>query len=86
MDPALRIVRAGLAGAVAWWIGLNVIFGQAQAILANAKFQSPKMGAIYAVDPPARIATDPWLLPAAFALIAHIQAGDQDWTNPSLGK
>lgn len=74
MDIAIRIVRAGLAGALAWWIGLNFIFGQAQAILANPKFQSAKMDAIYAMDPPPRIATDPWLLPVAFVVIALIQA------------
>ena len=74
MDTAFRVVRAGLAGAVGWWLGLNYIFGPAQAILANPKFQSPKLDAIYALQPPPRIATDPWLLPVAFVVIALIQA------------
>ncbi len=74
MGIAFRIIRASLAGAVAWWIGLNVIFGQAQAILANPEFQSSKMDGIYTMDPPARIATDPWLLLVAFVVIAAIQA------------
>ncbi|HEX8482233.1 MAG TPA: hypothetical protein VF650_10045 [Allosphingosinicella sp.] len=75
MATTLRILRSTLAGAAAWWIGLNYIFGAAQPILASPALQSPKMNAIYEMLPPPRIATDPWLLPAAFLVCAFMQAG-----------
>lgn len=72
--PALRILRSTLAGAAAWWVGLNYIFGAAQPVLASPSLQSPKMNAIYEMLPPPRIATDPWLLPVAFLICAFLQA------------
>ena len=80
----LRIFRAGLAGAVAWWVGLNYVFGAAQPLLANPALQSPKMMAIYELQPPARIVTDPWLLPLAFLVIALIQAAVFAFLRPAL--
>ena len=74
MVPALRILRSTLAGAAAWWVGLNYIFGAAQPLLASPSLQSAKMNAIYDMLPPPRIATDPWLLPAAFLVCAFLQA------------
>jgi hypothetical protein len=71
---AIRIVRAGLAAAAAWWLGLNYVFGAAQSVLADPRLQSPKMMAIYDMQPPPRIATDPWLLPVAFVVIGLVQA------------
>jgi hypothetical protein len=71
---ALRVIRAGLAGSVAWYVGLNVIFGQAQAVLADPSLQSEKMNAIYAMNPPARIVAQPWLLLLGFGLAAFAQA------------
>ena len=73
MKDLVRIVRAALAGGVAWWIGLNYIFGTAQVVLAHPDMQSAKMNAIYELQPPARIATDPWLLPVAMLVIALVQ-------------
>ncbi|HEX8669714.1 MAG TPA: hypothetical protein VF727_15215 [Allosphingosinicella sp.] len=74
MAPVLRLIRASLAGALAWWVGLNYIFGSAQPLLASPSLQSQKMNAIYEMLPPPRIATDPWLLPAAFLVVATMQA------------
>jgi hypothetical protein len=73
MKNIVRIVRAAAAGAVAWWVGLNYIFGAAQVVLADPDMQSAKMNAIYELQPPARIAADPWLLPLAMLVIAFIQ-------------
>ena len=73
MGNAVRILRAALAGAIAWWVGLNYIFGAAQVVLADPAMQSAKMNAIYELPPPARIATDPWLLPVAMLAIALTQ-------------
>jgi hypothetical protein len=74
MAPPLRILRSTLAGAAAWWVGLNYIFGAAQPVLASPALQSPKMNAIYDMLPPPRIAADPLLLPAAFLVCAFLQA------------
>jgi hypothetical protein len=84
MNTALRILRAGVAGAAAWWVGLNYVFGAAQPILAHPEMQSPKMMAIYDLQPPARIATDPWLLPAGFLAVALIQACVFAFIRPAL--
>ena len=69
-----RIARSTLAGAVAWWIGMQITFVPAQAILADPALQSAKMNAIYALAPPARIAADPWLLPLGMLVTALAQA------------
>ena len=84
MNLLLRILRSGLAAAIGWWIGLNIIFGQAQAVLAHPEMQSAKMNAIYEMQPPARIATDPWLLPLAFVVIGLIQAAVFAYIRPAL--
>jgi hypothetical protein len=70
----VRIARAALAGTAAWWIGMQLTFVPAQAILADPALQSAKMNAIYELSPPARIATDPWLLPLGMAIAALAQA------------
>ena len=84
MRTALRILRAGLAGAVAWWVGLNYIFGPAQAILAHPQMQSAKMNAIFTMDPPPRIVEEPWQLPLALLVIALIQAAVFAYLRPAL--
>lgn len=70
----VRVARAGLAGAVAWWVGMQITFVPAQAILADPALQSAKMNAIFELSPPARIATDPWLLPLGMLVTALAQA------------
>jgi hypothetical protein len=65
---------AGVAGAVAWWIGMQLFFGPAQAILADPALQSAKLEAIFTMAPPPRIAVDPWLLPVGMFVTALFQA------------
>jgi hypothetical protein len=43
----LRSSVAGLAGGLAWYVGLQVIFGAAQGILSNPNLQSQKMMAAF---------------------------------------
>lgn len=81
---AVRIVRAGLAGAVAWWIGLMGIFGSLQSVLADPALQSAKMLAVYDMAPPPRIVVDPWLLPAGMLVVALIQAAVFAYLRPAL--
>jgi hypothetical protein len=44
----MRAAAAGLAGGVAWFLGLAAVFGPAQAILADPALQSAKMLAAFA--------------------------------------
>lgn len=74
MTTGIRIVLAGVAGAAAWWVGLQLFFGAAQSILADPDLQSPKLMAIFETPPPPRMATDPWLLPAGMLVVALFQA------------
>jgi hypothetical protein len=43
----VRSSLAGLAGGLAWYVGLRVIFGAAQGILSNPNLQSQKMMAAF---------------------------------------
>jgi hypothetical protein len=79
-----RILRAGVAGAVAWWAGLMLLFGAAQGVLADPKLQSAKLDAIYSMPPPPRIAEHPWLLPAGILAIAMVHAATFAYLRPAL--
>ena len=79
-----RILRAGVAGAIAWWAGLMLIFGAAQSVLANPAFQSAKLNAVYELPPLPRIAVDPWLLPAGIFVVALIHATVFAFLRPAL--
>lgn len=80
----IRILRAGAAGAVAWWAGLIFIFGAAQGVLASPALQSAKLNAVYELPPLPRIAVDPWLLPAGIAVIALVHASVFAFLRPAL--
>ena len=69
-----RIVRAALAGALAWWAGLIGIFGAAQGVLGHPALQSQKLNAVFEMSPPPRIAVDPWLLPVGILVVAFIHS------------
>lgn len=84
MRLTIGIVRAGLAAAAGWWVGLNYIFGAAQGVLAHPAFQSAKMIRIYEMAPPPRIAGHPWLLLAAFLVVGTMQAAVFAWIRPAL--
>ena len=62
----MRAALAGLAGGLAWRLGLTVIFGPAQAILADPQRRSAKMLAAFSFEPPdPRMYEAPWLVWAA---------------------
>lgn len=73
-----------MAGAVAWWIGLMGLFGSLQGILGNPAMQSAKMMQIYDMQPPPRIAVEPWLLPAGMFGVALLQAVVFAYIRPAL--
>jgi hypothetical protein len=84
LATGVRIVRASIAGAFAWWVGMQLLFGPAQALLADERFQSPKMTAIFMMEPAPRIVTDPWLLPLGFFITALFQAVTFAFVRPAL--
>ena len=49
----LRASVAGLAGGAAWFLGLRLIFGPAQALLTDPARQSAKMLSVFAPGPDA---------------------------------
>lgn len=66
----LRATAAGLAGGLAWIVGLMVFFGPAQAILANPAFQSQKFLYVMGqLEPLPRTAEVWWLLPVVLLAI-----------------
>lgn len=72
---ALRIIVAGIAGGLAWFVGLLVFFGPAQRILSNPDLQSVKFLAVFTEVPPLpRAATHPWVLFAGLAIIGLIHS------------
>jgi hypothetical protein len=70
----LRVLRAAVAGAIAWWAGLMGIFGAAQGVLGHPSLQSAKLNTIYSMPPAPRIAVDPWLLPLGIFVVALTHA------------
>lgn len=62
MKGWIRGLLAGLAGGVAWLAGIFLIFGPAQAVLADPELQSAKFLAAFTSGPPPRMSEAPWLL------------------------
>lgn len=71
----VSIIAAGIAGGLAWLLGLTVFFGPAQAILADPALQSAKFLRVFTeIEPLPRVATNPWVLPLALTIIGVIHA------------
>jgi hypothetical protein len=77
-------MRAALAGAAAWWVGLMLVFGAAQGLLADPALQSAKLNAVYSMEPPPRIAGEPALLPLGILLVAMCHAAAFAYIRKSL--
>jgi hypothetical protein len=67
------IALSGLVGGIVWWLGMVIIFGSVQFILADPIVQSAKFNAVFqTLAPLPRSSTNPWIVPLglmAFALI-----------------
>ncbi len=59
-----RGALAGLAGGIAWLVGLMLCFGPVQGLLADPDLQSAKMLAAFGGEPPPRTVEAPWILVA----------------------
>lgn len=84
MRTLLRILVSGLAAAAAWWVGLLVVFGPAQAILADPESQSPKFLSAFTEPPLPRMAEQPEILPLGLLLIGLIYASTYEWLGARL--
>jgi hypothetical protein len=71
-SPLLRGSIAGLAGGLAWFIGLLLFFGPAQIVLTNPDFQSPKMLEAFTADPLPRTVEAPWILIVGLLVIGML--------------
>ena len=65
----VRGLFAGLAGGLAWMVGLMVFFGPAQVILTDADLQSAKFLGAFTAEPLPKVSTTPWLLPLGLLAI-----------------
>lgn len=61
--PWGRGLITGVVGGLAWLVGILVIFGPAQAILADPGLQSAKFLRAFTSDPAPLISSRPWVLP-----------------------
>ncbi len=60
--PWVRGILAGLAGGVAWFVGILLFFAPAQALLTDPDLQSAKFLTAFTAEPAPRTSDAPWLL------------------------
>lgn len=80
----IRTIAGGIAGAVAWWIGIAFVFGTAQSILADPARQSAKFLGAFSTEPLPRMAESSAVLPVGLLVIATIHAMVYAWLEPRL--
>jgi hypothetical protein len=86
MRNVLAAVVAGIAGGLAWVVGLFLFFIPAQRVLANPAYQSPKFLAVMStIQPLPRVAETPWVIPAGLVVIGVIHALVYAWIRGALG-
>lgn len=81
---ALRIIVPGVAAAVAWAAAITVVFGPAQAILADPELQSAKFIAAFAEPPLPRMAGQPAVLLIGLLIVGLLYAAVYAWLEPKL--
>ena len=65
----VRGLIAGLAGGVAWFVGILLFFAPAQAVLTDPTLQSAKLLIAFTAEPLPRTSDVPWLLGVALLSI-----------------
>lgn len=81
---APRIVAAGTAAAFAWCVGIVVVFGPAQALLADPERQSAKFLAAFSEPPLPRMAEQPVVLPIGLLVVGLAHALAYRWVGRTL--
>ena len=84
LHSVLQVLPGGLAGAVAWWAGLLLVFGPAQALLADPSLQSAKFLAAFMEPPLPRMAGHPEILAVGLLTIALVHAAVYTTLRPKL--
>jgi hypothetical protein len=80
-----KVAASGIAGGLAWQLGMLVFFGPAQAILADPELQSGKFNAVFqSITPLPRTAGQPMLLLAGLIGISLIYAAAHDAIRAAL--
>jgi hypothetical protein len=80
------LVGSGLAGGLAWWLSMMLLFGSVQFILADPTLQSAKFNAVFqTLAPLPRSTTNPWIVPAGLMVFALIDAGIYSIVRKSMG-
>lgn len=75
IKTVIRIFLAGIAGGVAWIVGMKLFFGPAQSILADPQLQSSKFRAVMEqMDPLPRMAGNMWIIIVGLLFIGIIYA------------
>ena len=87
MRKIARGLLSGLAGGMAWIVGMAVFFGPAQAILTNPALQSAKMNAAFSNHPLPRGSETAWIVPVGLLLIGCLWGIvyvwlTQSWSGP----
>jgi hypothetical protein len=80
----IRVLAAGIAGAVAWWAGIAVVFGLAQGILTDPNRQSAKFLFVLTEPPLPRMAEKPSVFAWGFLVVAIVYARAFAWLDPKL--
>jgi hypothetical protein len=76
-----RILAGGLAGGVAWYLGMMVFFGPAQRILTSSTLQSAKFNAVFqTLEPLPRTTGQPFIMIAGLLVISTVYA----WVHSSI--
>jgi hypothetical protein len=82
----IALVGSGLAGGIAWSLGMMLLFGNVQFILADPTLQSAKFNAVFqTLAPLPRSITSPWVVPVGLMVFALIDAGVYSIIRKSLG-
>lgn len=68
-SPWVRGFVAGLSGGLAWFVGIQLFFGPAQAVLADPGLQSAKLLTVFSTEPLPRTIEAPWLLPGTLLIL-----------------
>jgi hypothetical protein len=80
-----KILAGGLAGGLAWFVGMMVFFGPAQSILTSPTLQSGKFNAVFqTLEPLPRTTSQPLILIVGLCGISFIYAAVHACLKPAL--
>jgi hypothetical protein len=84
LRKGIGILGCGIAAALAWWVGLMLVFGPAQMFLADPTKQSQKFLEAFTTPPLPRMAQGAEILASGLLVIGIIHACVYAWLQPRL--